>query len=161
MAKSDVNFDKYANEIFSGKTQRQAYYVVYPHSLKWTPKAVDEKASTLFNSEKVQQRYKALLEANRGKSIITREELLKGLAKGFKMAMGEEEMNITLTDKGYVTENAKIKSVDLKALASIAEKIAKMEGFITDKVEHSGKIDANIKTTVAKIEEYEEIFKNE
>ena len=151
MAKSDVNFDKYANEIFSGKTQRQAYYIVYPHSRKWKPDTVDQKASTLFNSEKVQTRYRELLEANRDKSIIDRKELLRMAVKGLKIAIGEEyssEEIINYSENGLgeeieIKKKAKIKGTDLKSLKGLVEVIAKMEGFITDKVEHSGKLDIN------------------
>jgi len=48
-------------EIIAGKSQREAYRIARPLSKKWTDKCVDEKASTLFNSGKVQERYAELL----------------------------------------------------------------------------------------------------
>lgn len=48
-------------EIIAGKSQREAYRIARPLSRRWKDKAVDEKACTLFNAEKVQQRYAEML----------------------------------------------------------------------------------------------------
>lgn len=138
-------YDIFLNELLSGKSQRQSYYIAYPHSKKWKESSVDVEAAKLMAKPKIIQRYNELLEVHRSKCIITREELLSGLVEAYNMALGKNDMTVTLTDKGYVTQReVKMKSVDLKALKGIAETIAKMEGFIIDKVEHSGKVDTVI-----------------
>lgn len=163
----DNKIEEFIEEIIKGQSQRQAYYKCFPQSYNWKVETVDEKACKLWNSAKVRARYNEILDKSKEKTIITREELLRGLVKGFRMAIGEEyseeEVIQYLTDaEGNEKEQkkkAKLKSSDLKSLKGIAETIAKMEGYITEKVEHSGNL--NIKTTVAKIEEYEELFKGE
>lgn len=152
MAKGDTKVEIFLNELLSGKSQRQAYYIAYPHSKTWKEKTVDEKASHYFNSDKVQTRYKELLEAHRNKSIISREELLKKAVKGLNIAIGEEYADQEIVS--YVTNEdgcqeekvikSKIKGVDLKSLKGLVETIASMEGFIIKKVEYSGSLGVTI-----------------
>lgn len=133
MAKADNKIDIFLNAMLSGKSQRQSYYIAYENSHKWKPDTVDQKASTLFNSEKVQERYKELLEKHTIKSIISREELLEGLSRAFKMSIGDEDTPIVLSCFGKVTQEKRVKVADLKALKGIAETIAKLEGYISEK----------------------------
>lgn len=67
--------------IMRGLSQRQAYYDAYPHSLKWKPNNVDAKASALFNSDKVQARYKVLQEQAAEANGITRDAILTELKR--------------------------------------------------------------------------------
>ena len=46
--------EKFIQNIIKGMSQRQAYKQAY--NAKYSEKSIDEKASTLFNSEKVQER---------------------------------------------------------------------------------------------------------
>lgn len=55
----------YIAELIKGKSQRQAYLIAYPKSSKWKEKTVDERACRLFNADKIQARYKELLETTR------------------------------------------------------------------------------------------------
>lgn len=152
MAKADNKVDIFINEMLSGKSQRQSYYIAYPHSRKWKETSVDERASVLFNTVKVKTRYTELLEANRDKSIIDRKELLRMAVKGLKIAIGEEyseEEMINYSENGLgeeieIKKKAKIKGTDLKSLKGLVEVIAKMEGWTVEKVEHSGEIDIKI-----------------
>lgn len=133
MAKADTNIDIFLNEILSGKSQRQSYYIAYPNSKKWLEKTVDEHASKLMAQDKVKARYKELLEKCTIKSIISREELLEGLSRAFKMSIGDEDTPIVLSCFGKVTQEKRVKVADLKALKGIAETIAKLEGYISEK----------------------------
>ena len=55
----NVKQEKFIQNIINGMSQRQAYKDAY--NANYSDKSIDEKASTLFNSEKVQERYKELL----------------------------------------------------------------------------------------------------
>lgn len=143
MAKADNKIDIFLNEMLSGKSQRQSYYVAYPNSKKWKPETVDNKAYVLMSKGEIRARYNELLEANRNKSIITREELLRMAVKGLKIAIGEEYeeneiVNYMEDENGLekeIKKKSKYKGTDLKSLKGLVEVIGKMEGFITDKVE--------------------------
>ena len=50
----------FAQELFKGASQRQAYYKAYPNSKSWAENSVDSKASQLFRNVKVQQRLSEL-----------------------------------------------------------------------------------------------------
>lgn len=152
MAKADNKIDIFLNEMLSGKSQRQSYYIAYPNSKKWKETTVDKRASELMADWNVRGRYNELIEANRDKSIIDRKELLRMAVKGLKIAIGEEYSNeeiINYSENGLgeeieIKKKAKIKGTDLKSLKGLVEVIGKMEGFITDKVEHTGGIDIKI-----------------
>lgn len=57
-----VKQEKFVQELVKGKTQREAYRIAYPSSLKWKDSAVDCKASLMLNGNvKVLERYKHLM----------------------------------------------------------------------------------------------------
>lgn len=52
--------EMFAARLAAGDTQRQAYYKAFPNSRKWKDSTVDSKASTLFSTGKVKERYEEL-----------------------------------------------------------------------------------------------------
>lgn len=153
MAKADNKVEIFINEMLSGKSQRQSYYIAYPHSKKWKETTVDVRASELMAESKVRGRYNELVEQHRSKCIIDRKELLRMSVKGLKIAIGEEYSNEEIinyeTDaegnEREIKKKAKLKGTDLKSLKGLVEIIAKMEGFITEKVE-SKNVNINVNT---------------
>lgn len=73
--------EKFIQNIIKGMSQRQAYKNAY--SAKYSNKAIDEKASTLFNSAKVQERYQELLKQLEDESIMTAKFKRKALKEIF------------------------------------------------------------------------------
>lgn len=71
--------EKFIQNIIKGMSQRQAYKDVYKS--KYSDKAIDEHASTLFNSAKVQERYKELLKELEDKAIMSAKERMIWLSK--------------------------------------------------------------------------------
>jgi hypothetical protein len=170
-AAREKSIEKFLNYLIEGLTQRQAYYKAFPQSKKWKETTVDSKASDLLVKEKVRERYnekKTLFEEELKKvqieeeknSMMTRIELLRLLKKGAYMAVGDEETPIALKErKPYQNEStgefvegcfreeiveAAGKNADLRALSSISGTIAKLEGWVIDKMEHTGGIDIKI-----------------
>jgi len=109
-------------------------------------------------------RYNELMQKHKDKAIMTRDELLKGLKKAFLMASGveaQEETIINIMNGEEVTEhNKKIKKVDLKAISSISQQIAKLEGWQIDRVEHTGEMTVNNNLKTMSKTELEERKKN-
>lgn len=147
----EKNIEKFLNYLIEGMTQRQAYYKAFTNSKKWKEKTVDEKASRLFADDKIRARFnekkqkfetelKKMQEQEEKNSIMTKVEMIKKLNKAFKMALGEEEIIVTPCTFGVYQDEKHIRETDLKAVANISEKIAKIEGWIIDKTEHSGKV---------------------
>lgn len=68
----NIKQEKFIQNIINGMSQRQAYKDAY--NANYSDKSIDEKASTLFNSEKVQERYKELLKELEDKAIMTAKE---------------------------------------------------------------------------------------
>ena len=62
-------------------SQRKAYKDAY--KARYSDKAIDEKASTLFNSAKVQERYQELLKLAEDESIMTAKFKRKALKEIF------------------------------------------------------------------------------
>lgn len=59
--------ERYVEELVKGKSQREAYRVAYPKSLKWKDAAVDVRASQLLKINKVFIRYNELMEEAKSK----------------------------------------------------------------------------------------------
>ena len=115
--KLNVQQEKFIQGIINGLSQRQAYKEAY--SPDYDDNSIDINASKLFNSTKVQLRYKELLQELQDNSIMTAKERmiwLSGVIKG-------------LEAKTYMGD--KLKAVDI---------LNKMSGEYTTKVEHSGSI---------------------
>ena len=69
--------EKFAREVASGKSQSDAYRAAYPKSLKWSDKAVWEKASVLMADVKVRSRVSSLVEIVEQEFAIETSELLR------------------------------------------------------------------------------------
>ena len=147
--KLTANQEKFTQELIKGKSQREAYKIAYPNSQKWKETSIDISASKLFANPKVKQRYQQLIGKHQEKSLRTLSQLLDKLYKALDMALGiEATPNIVreITEEGIevVKQNYRINGVDLKAVATLSQQISKLEGWQTEKIEHSGIIPVQI-----------------
>lgn len=106
--------EKFINNIVSGMSQRQAYKDAY--QVSYSDEAIDSKASTLFNSEKVQIRYRELMSKLEEKAIMTAKERMIWLTEVVKGIQTEEckyfEDGETHIYEKSADLNTKIKAVD-------------------------------------------------
>lgn len=76
--------ERFVQELLKGKSQRVAYRIAYPKSLKWKDESVDQVASRLIKSVKVISRYEKLksklISRSESRAIITAEEIIQGIA---------------------------------------------------------------------------------
>lgn len=76
--------EKFVQELIKGKSQREAYKTAYP-KCKARDKTVDEKASKLFNMDKVRTRYDKihdrLIQEAEDECIVTAKEVLRELKR--------------------------------------------------------------------------------
>ena len=112
--KLNAKQEAFIQAIVSGLSQRQAYKQVY--KVEYDENAIDINASKLFNSTKVQLRYKELLEKIEEESIMTAKQRMKWLSDLIR----DENSN---TDK--------LKAIDI---------LNKMTGEYTSKVDLQGAI---------------------
>ncbi len=75
------NQEKFIQNIIKGMSQRQAYKNAY--KVKYKDEVIDVRASELFNSSKVQVRYKELLKQLEDESIMTAKFKRQALKKIF------------------------------------------------------------------------------
>ena len=137
--------EKFINNIVSGMSQRQAYKDAY--QVNYSDEAIDSKASTLFNSEKVQIRYKELIEKAQDKAIMSAIERKKWLT--------EVIQNIQCEDVYFKTEDGletKVgsKNADLNTKMKAMDMLNKMDGEYITKVD--AEVDSDINVTI-KVEE--------
>lgn len=85
MSNLTLKQEKFVQELIKGKSQREAYRIAYPKSLKWADNTVDSRASKLFNSYKVITRYNELrdrlVKEAEDECIISAKEVLLELKK--------------------------------------------------------------------------------
>ena len=76
--------ERFVQELLKGKSQRVAYRIAYPKSLKWKDESVDQVASRLIKSVKVISRYEKLksklISRSESRAIMTAEEIIQGIA---------------------------------------------------------------------------------
>ena len=129
-------------------SQRKAYRKAHPVAKRWKDNTVDVKASLLWNDDKIQIRYNELVKIHQDEAIMSRGELLRELKKLFYIATGKEPtreavFDVISGDRTKISDKVFYK-INFQAAVSLAHQIAKLEGWETDKIEHSGKIDTNI-----------------
>lgn len=114
--------EKFVQNIISGMTQRQAYKKAY--KAKYSEKSIDEKACVLFNSEKVQKRYKELLGKVEDKTIMSAQERMEWLT-GVIKNQEKEEIYIKSEDGKVKVRN---KNADLSTKIKAIDTLNKMSG---------------------------------
>ena len=92
---TNPRWERYCQERAAGKSQRQAMLAAYPKRIGWKPETVDAKACELEANEKVKERLAALMEAAARAAIITRTEVINGMAATFRAAEAANERGIT------------------------------------------------------------------
>ena len=130
--------ERFIQNIVSGMSQREAYKNAY--NAKYKDKAIDEKACVLFNSEKVQKRYKELMDQLEDKSIMSAKERMKWLTEVINGIQTEESK--------YFSDGECIvyeKSADLNTKIKAVDTLNKMSG------EYTAKIEANV--SIEKLED--------
>lgn len=117
---TNAKYEKFAQGIFEGLSQRKAYREAFPNSAKWKDSTVDSRASELYNTSEILGRLKELQEEAASesiKSVIERKIWLSELIDGFG------------------TPADKIRALDI---------LNKMDGVYTTKIEADVNTDLNI-----------------
>ena len=130
----NVKQEKFIQNIINGMSQRQAYKDAY--NAKYKDEVIDSKASNLFNSDKVQARYKELLKELEDKSIMSAKERMIWLSKVVNGEILEDVPLMTDINEDKVNTIKCPTKLDtrLKAL----DTLNKMSGEYTTKVEPVG-----------------------
>lgn len=137
----NVKQEKFIQNIINGMSQRQAYKDAY--NAKYSDKSIDEKASTLFNSEKVQERYKELLKKLEDKSIMSARERMIWLTEVINNTQ-REEVYVRNADGEEVLMGSK--NADLSTKIKALDTLNKMSGEYITKVEAD--VDFNIRVDI-------------
>ena len=123
-------------ELISGKSQRTAYQTAY-NTTGMKDKTIDEKASRLFARDKVRARYEELQarlrEQRAAEAIASAVDVLRELTC---IAFGNKQYPAY---DMYGNEIQITPSIPQRQKA--LEVLAKYHGLMTDKVEHSGKLE--------------------
>ena len=128
--------EAFVQGLITGKSQREAYRAAY-NAEKMMDKTVDEKASRLLAQGKVRARYEELQERLKKESssaaIATAKEVL------------EELTNIAFGRKQYPSSDMLGNEIQVSPTIPQRQKaleaLAKHHGLMSDKIEHSGKLE--------------------
>lgn len=111
----------FAQEVAKGMSQRRAYRVAFPKSVKWKDETVDSKASVLANSEKVLERINEIKE--------------KASSEAIKTAIERKAWLSAIIDNEAADISSRLKACDL---------LNKMDGEYTTKIEADVNTELNI-----------------
>ena len=138
----------FVNDMVSGKMNPTEAYKNNYKTSRMKNKTIWEAASRLKSDSKVTARCDELLKIFQDEAIMSRGELLRELKELFYIATGKEPtreavFDVISGDRIRISDKVFYK-VNFQAAVSLAHQIAKLEGWETDKIEHSGDIKVNI-----------------
>lgn len=133
-----VKQEKFIQNIIQGMSQREAYKDAY--KAKYKDKAIDEKACVLFNSEKVQKRYKELMEQLEDKAIMSAKERMKWLTDVVHGEITEESYYYDDGEKITYTKEADI-STKIKAVDTLNKMSGEYKTILGGSVEVTKKLE--------------------
>ena len=119
--------EKYVQNLVKGMSQRDAYRNAFPSSVKWKDNVVDSKASTLYKTGKIMERYEELIKRAQDKAIMSSKERMIWLSNVVKGNVTQRSYG----SNGEEYENEAYISDKLKAV----DTLNKMTGEYTTKVE--------------------------
>ena len=126
--------ERFIQNIVSGMSQRQAYKESYDAE-NMTDETIDKEACLLFNSPKIAERYRELIEELKDKAIMTATERMIWLTEVIKDIQKEK----------VLVEDIEIsKTADLNTKMKAMEILNKMSGEYITKVEADVKNDVTI-----------------
>lgn len=111
----------FAQEVAKGMSQRRAYRVAFPKSVKWKDETVDSKASVLANTDKVLERINEIRE--------------KASSEAIKTAIERKAWLSAIIDNEAADISSRLKACDL---------LNKMDGEYTTKIEADVSTEMNI-----------------
>ena len=120
--------EKFVENLINGMSQREAYKDAY--NAKYKDEAIDSKASALFNLDKVQVRYRELLDKVADKAIMSAKQRMKWLSD---VVNGNELEECKYYEDGEC--HVYQKSADLNTKIRALDTLNKMTGEYIQKVE--------------------------
>ena len=125
----NVKQEKFIQGIINGLSQRQAYKEAY--GVKYKDESIDSKASTLFNSGKVQERYQELLKELKSKAIMSAEERMIWLTEVINNIQ-KEDIYVTNSEGEEIKVGSKAANLNEKMKA--LDILNKMSGEYIEKL---------------------------
>lgn len=133
--------ERFVQNIVKGMSQRDAYKDAY--AAKYKDEAIDSKACNLFKSDKVQVRYKELIERTVKASIMSAQERKEWLTKVLNNEILEEQI---VFDNGEAhTESV---AANLTTKMKAMDILNKMDGEYIDRLKVSNDEDKPFKINV-------------
>ncbi len=129
----NARHERFIQNIVKGMTQRQAYKEAF--GVNYSEKSIDEKACVLFNTEKVQERYKELLQQLENESIMSAKERMIWLTN---VISGKEKDTTYLSVNGETTPIEKTADLNIKIKA--LDTLNKMDNTYQQNIKVSGNI---------------------
>ena len=134
----NARHETFAQELAKGISQRKAYRVAFPNSLKWKNETVDSKASALAKNDKVLARLKELQKETAKATILTAQERLEFLS-GIVTDINKEKIIVETENGEKIFEKPanlveKMKAINLMNKMQ-GEYVTKVEGSIGLKLE--------------------------
>lgn len=115
--------EMFVQNLIKGMSQREAYKNAY--NATYDPKAIDSKACNLFNSDKIQARYRELMEEVKDEAIMTAIEKRKWLTN---VINGKELEKVEITLADGQKELVGSKEADLNTKMKAMDMLNKMDG---------------------------------
>lgn len=116
----------FCQEIFSGKTNRDAYKIAYPNARSWKDSSVDVAASKLYHTDAVKDRLEELKQQNLNSIILSREErmmILSDLIRDVDLSVKSRLDSIDILNKMTSEYTKKIEANITTSTSEVASEI--------------------------------------
>lgn len=107
-------YEKFAQCLANGLSQRKAYRAAYPKSKKWKDATVDSKASSLAKNDKVLERLLELANESSSKAVMSARERKEWLTRVIKEDTNEMRDRLRAVDILNRMEGEYIEKVEVK-----------------------------------------------
>ena len=124
--------EMFVQNLVKGMSQREAYKKAY--NAKYKDEAIDSKASVLFNTDKVQERYNELLDKAADKAIMSAKQRMKWLSDVIN-GKETEESKYYSDGECIVYEKTADLSTKIKALDTLNKMTGEYKTILSGSVE--------------------------
>lgn len=122
----NTSHELFCQEIFSGKTNRDAYKVAYPGSRTWKTDSVDVAASKLYHTQEIQDRLSEMKQSSFNTLVLSREErmmIISDFIRDAQLSVKSRLEAIDVLNKMTAEYTKKVEATVTTSTSAVAEEI--------------------------------------
>ena len=128
----NTSHEIFCQEIFSGKTNRDAYKIAYPNARSWKDSSVDVAASKLYHTDEVKDRLEELKKQSLNKIILSRDERMLVLSDFIRDEQLSVKSRLDAIDVLNKMTSEYTKKIEAQLTTSTSEVASEIEAILDE-----------------------------